>query len=68
MSDLRYELISCPKCGGDLYGPVGVYVDPNRELDQQIKKIEVELSSSHPLHKVNGRSLKRYRDFQFPSY
>lgn len=68
MSGVRYELVSCPKCDGDLFGPVGVCVDPERGVDQQIKKIEVELSSSHPEHKVDGRSLKRYSDFQFPSY
>lgn len=68
MSNIRYELVPCAKCNGDLYGPVGVRVDADRGLDLQIKKIEIELSSSHPHHRVNGLSLKRYGDFQFPSY
>jgi hypothetical protein len=68
MPNVRYELVPCHKCDGDLYGPVGVRVDADKAIDQQLKKIEIELSSSHPYHRVNGLSLKRYNDFQFPSY
>lgn len=68
MSHLHYQLVPCPKCKGEFYGPVGVKVRPEVPLDQQIKSVENELALTHPFHQVNGNSLKRYSDVKLPEY
>jgi len=68
MPHFHYQLVPCPKCKGEFYGPVGVKVRPEVPLDQQIKSVENELALTHPLHQVNGNSLKRYSDVKLPEY
>jgi hypothetical protein len=63
-----YPLVRCQKCEGDFYGPVGLRIEPEKGLELAIQRVEIELSATHPQHKVNGESLKRYGDFQFPNY
>jgi len=63
-----YPLVRCQKCEGDFYGPVGLSADPERGLELEIQRVEIELSATHPHHEFNGESLKRYCDFQFPNY
>jgi hypothetical protein len=68
MSSFHYQLIPCEKCAGDLYGPVGVKLEPVVSLEEQIQKIGIAISESHPYHQLNGYPVKRYNDFQFPQY
>ena len=68
MPHFHYQLIPCEKCEGELYGPVGVKIEPEVPLEQQIRSVEFEICSSHPHHRLNGYLLKRYNDFEFPRY
>lgn len=68
MSNFHYQLIPCEKCSGELYGPVGVKLEPAIPLEEQIESIEGAISASHPHHQLDGHPLKRYSDFQFPQY
>jgi hypothetical protein len=68
MSHFHYQLIHCEKCAGELYGPVGVKLEPSVSLQEQIESIEVAIAASHPHHQLNGFAVKRYNDFQFPQY
>ena len=68
MTHFHYQLIPCPKCKGEFYGPIGVKLKPNIPLDQQIKSVENELASTHPYHLVNGRLPKKYSDDKLPEY
>jgi len=68
MAHFHYQLVPCPKCKGEFYGPVGVKVKPELPLDQQLKSVENELASTHPNHLVNGNSLKKYSDDKLPEY
>jgi hypothetical protein len=47
---------------------VGLRAEPEKGLELEIQKVEIELSATHPQHKFNGESLNRYNDFQFPNY
>jgi hypothetical protein len=51
-----------------MYGPVAVKVEPTIPLQEQIQSVQSAVTASHPDHKLNGRPLKRYSDFQFPQY
>ena len=68
MTHFHYQLVPCPKCKGEFYGPVGVKVKPELSLDQQMKSLEYELASTHPYYLVNGSSLKKYSDDKLPEY
>ncbi|MFN8008258.1 MAG: hypothetical protein U0V70_14785 [Terriglobia bacterium] len=68
MSQVHYQLIPCPKCQGEFYGPVSVRREPELPLDLQMKVLEYELAATHPYHLVNGSSLKRYSDDKLPEY
>ena len=68
MAHFHYQLIPCPKCKGEFYGPVGVKLKSNLSLDQQMKSVENELASTHPYHLVNGSLLKKHSDDQLPEY
>ena len=68
MAHFHYQLVPCPKCKGEFYGPVGVTVKPELPLAQQLRIVENELASTHPRHLVNGNFLKRYSDGKLPEY
>jgi len=68
MPHLLYQLVSCDKCKGELYGPVEVKVGPVTSLDEQIRSIEAAITESHPNHQLGGLILKRYSDSQLPQY
>ncbi|MEW5974670.1 MAG: hypothetical protein AB1898_02570 [Acidobacteriota bacterium] len=68
MAGVYYQLVSCRLCEGEMYGPVGLRVEGTQSHEERISEIEKEMEHTHPHHTLEGQRLKRYSDFQFPSY